>query len=97
MSIPERAVVAARKAVLADARTKHGPRSELTPAGEEFVRLVLEAAAPVIGAQAWDEGYEVGFDWACWADRTYDPQPDTTNPYSGVRRDYDPKHPEATG
>jgi len=41
---------------------------------KEYVRLMLEAAAPHMLAEAWDEGYQ-----GCYGRYMYEPVP--TNPY----------------
>lgn len=45
------------------------------------IELILEAAAPFIAAEAWDEGFEKGTDWGDWAAAPVTPEPDSTNPY----------------
>jgi hypothetical protein len=48
----------------------------------------LEAAAPFVAAQAWDEGFEKGSDWGEWAAAPVreEPSDQTANPYrSGMQ------------
>jgi hypothetical protein len=52
MRVPDKAIEAAAKAVFYDDRTR---------TREEMFRIALEAAAPFIAAQAWDEGADAEF------------------------------------
>ena len=47
----------------------------------EFAREVLEAAAPHMLAQAWDEGFSAGEDVGNWYAAPVTKQPVHTNPY----------------
>lgn len=64
MNIPDEAVVAAAKVLYADKISNHAGDNapQIIDACEKVARKVLEAAAPYIAAQAWDEGIESGVD-----------------------------------
>lgn len=65
MSIPNEAVEAASRAVPAGASID-----------QDDLRNILEAAAPVLMAQAWDEGRSAGF-----RDAYVDEEEEEDNPY----------------
>ena len=66
MTVPDEAVEAAAKAlaIVAWGEWEYVP-TELRGRMKRDARLALEAAAPFIAAQAWDEGSLAG-----WSDRT---------------------------
>ena len=72
--IPDKAVEAAARASAAAFGEAPNKRDL------EHVRLVLEAAAPFIAADAWERGWKACSDWGIYIDMGGD-EPNTDNPY----------------